>query len=288
MKIRLILIFSIVALITALIFQTINFEKKDALRVQFFEEKNALRDDLDDLIDDHELLKDEYSDLNNQLSERDSMISVYANDIKKLLKTKGQLNEAKKKIVRLKEISRKYIAGIDSLLRLNENLVNENDSVKNANRLISFRNRALENKNQMLSDRVLTASVLKISNIEVEGLHYRSSGKEVITNKAHKVQKFKICYSILENNVTEPGLKEIYLKIIHQDGSILKVGDTVSVINYDNGDLEYTTIQEVDYKNAQINDCFVWDRGNVLLDGIYSFKFYMDGTLIGETERKFK
>ena len=51
MKIRLILIFSIVALITALIFQTINFEKKDALRVQFFEEKNALRDDLDDLID---------------------------------------------------------------------------------------------------------------------------------------------------------------------------------------------------------------------------------------------
>ena len=143
MKIRLILIFSIVALNATLIFQTINFEKKDALRVQFFEEKNALRDDLDDLIDDHELLKDEYSDLNNQLSERDSMISVYANDIKKLLKTKGQLNEAKKKIVRLKEISRKYIAGIDSLLRLNENLVNENDSVKNANRLISFRNRSL-------------------------------------------------------------------------------------------------------------------------------------------------
>ena len=69
MKIRLILIFSIIALITALIFQAINFEKKDALRVQFFEEKNALRDDLDDLIDDHELLKDEYSDLNNQLSE---------------------------------------------------------------------------------------------------------------------------------------------------------------------------------------------------------------------------
>ena len=91
--------------------------------------------------------------------------------------------------------------------------------------------------------------------------------------------------SILENNVTEPGLKEIYLQIIHQDGSILKVGDTVSVINYDNGGLEYTTIQEVDYKNTQINDCFIWDRGNVLLDGIYSFKFYMDGTLIGETER---
>ena len=45
---------------------------------------------------------------------------------------------------------------------------------------------------------------------------------------------------------------------------------------------------DIDYKNSQINDCFIWDRGNVLLDGIYSFNFYMDGTLIGETERRFK
>ena len=103
----------VVLLFISLVWQGARFEQQVALKTQFIEEKNALRDDLDDLIDDHELLKDEYSDLNNQLSERDSMISVYANDIKKLLKTKGQLKEAKKKIVRLKEISRKYIAGID-------------------------------------------------------------------------------------------------------------------------------------------------------------------------------
>ena len=33
------------------------FEKQVALKTQFIEKKNALRDDLDDLIDEHEFLK---------------------------------------------------------------------------------------------------------------------------------------------------------------------------------------------------------------------------------------
>ena len=79
-------------------------------------EETALRDDLDDLIDEHDLLRNEYSELNDQLFQKDSIIRAYAADIKKLLRSEGQLIEAKRKIVRLKEISRKYITAIDSLL----------------------------------------------------------------------------------------------------------------------------------------------------------------------------
>ena len=35
--------------------------------IQYEEEKTSLRDNLDDLIDEHEILKDEYGDLSNQL-----------------------------------------------------------------------------------------------------------------------------------------------------------------------------------------------------------------------------
>ena len=61
---------------------------------------------------------------------KDSLINAYAADIKKLLRSENQLIEAKRKIIRLKEISRKYISAIDSLLTMNATLVIENDSVK--------------------------------------------------------------------------------------------------------------------------------------------------------------
>ena len=47
------------------IFKEIKENKQDAIRLQYIEEKNALRDDLDDLIDEHDDLLDEYGNLNN-------------------------------------------------------------------------------------------------------------------------------------------------------------------------------------------------------------------------------
>ena len=95
---------AVVLLLISLIWQSMQFEKQVALKTQFIEEKNALRDDLDDLIDEHEFLKDEHSELNEQLFEKDSLINAYAADIKKLLRSENQLIEAKRKIIRLKEL----------------------------------------------------------------------------------------------------------------------------------------------------------------------------------------
>ena len=193
-------------------------------------EETALRDDLDDLIDEHDLLRNEYAELNDQLFQKDSIIRSYAADIKKLLRSEGQLKEAKRKIVRLKEISRKYITAIDSLLTLNANLVFENDSVKKANRLIVSRNRTLEQKNQQLANRVSTASVLKAVDLDVEGLYYRASGREVSTTRANKIQNFRICFTILENKVTEAGAKEMFVRILAPDETVLNVANQIQEI----------------------------------------------------------
>lgn len=290
-RLRRLIILLVILLIASVIYnvvQKLDFKEQVTLKTQFIEEKNALRDDLDDLIDDHELLKDEYSELNDQLYERDSLISAYAADIKKLLRSEGQLKEAKKKIVRLKEISRKYISDIDSLLILNEDLINENDSVKKANRVILFRNRNLQSKNQQLEERVNTASVLKITNIEIEGLHYRSSGKEVSTTKSHKIQKFRICYTVLENKVADPGLKEVYVRITSPDGSILNIANEALLLELQDTVVEYTVSQKFEYQNSIFSNCILWARGNVLTEGSYKFEFLVEGKVLAVSERKFK
>ena len=251
-------------------------------------EETALRDDLDDLIDEHDLLRNEYSELNDQLFQKDSIIRAYAADIKKLLRSEGQLKEAKRKIVRLKEISRKYITAIDSLLTLNANLAFENDSVKKANRIIVSRNKTLEQKNQQLANRVSTASILKAVDLDVEGLYYRASGREVSTTRANKIQNFRICFTILENKVTEAGAKEMFVRILAPDETVLNVANQIQEIELTDTTLQYSFAHPFEYNNQNISDCVLWTRGNVLYAGNYRFELIVENEVIGILDRKFR
>lgn len=279
---------AVLLLLISLIWQSMQFEKQVALKTQFIEEKNALRDDLDDLIDEHEFLKDEHSELNEQLFEKDSLINAYADDIKKLLRSENQLNEAKRKITRLKEISRKYISAIDSLLTMNATLVIENDSVKKANSIISSRNKKLEKTNQQLVDRVSVASILKAENIDVEGLYYRASGREVASSRANKIQNFRICFSISENKVAEAGVKELFIRIIAPDGTVLNVANQIQELALPDTILQYSFSYSFAYENQYITDCILWTRGNVLSAGDYRFELIVDNELIGAINRRFR
>ena len=282
------LVVAVTTLLILLVLQRMHsVEQMAAFEAKVIEE-TALRDDLDDLIDEHDLLRNEYSELNDQLFQKDSIIRAYAADIKKLLRSEGQLKEAKRKIVRLKEISRKYITAIDSLLTLNANLAFENDSVKKANRIIVSRNKTLEQKNQQLTDRVSTASILKAVNLDVEGLYYRASGREVSTSRANKIQNFRICFTILENKVTEAGYKKVYVRILAPDGSVLNVANQIQDIELTDTTLQYSFVHPFEYNNQNISDCVLWTRGNVLSAGNYRFEFIVEKEVIGILDRKFR
>ena len=285
----------LIALVSALLFMIIfsfwqseKFDQEIALKTQFIEEKNALRDDLDDLIDEHEILKDEYGEISNQLLDKDSTISAYAKEIKSLLRSDAELQVARLKIKKLKEISQKYISAIDSLFTVNQQLQIQNDSVIRINKLISRRNRTLEKDNQSLVDRVESASILKMTDIVIDGLYYRASGREVSTSRAHKIQNFRFCYKILENKVAKSGLKDIYVRILNPKGEVLTVANKVQAFEANDSTYLFTTNFQVDYQNVNFSDCNLWTRGNPLESGVYIFEFFSDKELIGFYEQKFR
>ena len=265
------------------------FQKNLETVIQYEEEKTSLRDNLDDLIDEHEILKSEYGELSDQLEERDSTILAYADEIKQLLRSKGELTQARVKIRRLKEITKKYVSEIDSLYTLNKALQLENDSVKKANQLISIRNETLEKNNQDLSERVFTASMLRVENIQIEGVYYRSSGREVTTTRASKIQNFSICFDIIENKVTDKGFKELFIRIVDASGKVLNVANKIQETTIENDSIvQYTTNFNFDYANQKISECQLWTRGNVLTPGVYYFEFIMEGQVIGTANTKLR
>ena len=140
---KIILFFAVIVLllIGSLFFWKNKMKEQMDLQVQFIEQKNMLRDELDDLIDEHDELLDEYGDLNNQLQDKDSIIQNQITEIRNLIRTKEDLTEARKKIAVLQDIAKRYLSNIDSLLVINKYLTIEKDSVIQENKNINFKNR---------------------------------------------------------------------------------------------------------------------------------------------------
>jgi hypothetical protein len=179
----------VVIFIAVLSLQRHKMEQQMELKIQFIEQKNMLLDELDNLIDEHDDLLDEYEELNEHLHEKDSIIQNQIVEIRNLIRTKSDLKEAQQKIAALKDISKRYLANIDSLLVLNEILTIEKDSVIKENKNINWKNYKLNKQNKKLAEKVNKGSVLELLSIDVEAVRYRSTGREVTTRFAKKCKR---------------------------------------------------------------------------------------------------
>lgn len=267
--------------------KTQEIEQEMKLKVQYIEQKNMLRDELDDIIEEHDELLNEYSDLNEQLNDKDSIIQKQISEIRNLIRTKSDLKEARKKIEILKNISKKYLSNIDSLLVRNEKLINEKDSVINVNKNINWKNYKLNQENQQLSEAVSKGSVLKIENITVETIKIKKTGKEVKTKYARKTQKIRVCFTIGSNPISKSEIKKIYLQILNPRQEIM-VGQNKIQTAVASDSIICTSESEIDYKNVEIAHCIDWERKDVLLEGEYSVGLVCEGNRSYEYKFKLK
>ena len=284
---KVIIFFSVlvIALVASLFFQKNQMEEEMELKIQFIEEKNILRDELDDLIDEHDGLLEEYGDLNEQLHEKDSVIQNQIAEIRNLIRVKNDLNEARKKIVALKDISKKYLANIDSLIVLNEQLYIEKDSVIKENKNINWRNYKLSKQNKKLEEKVSRGAVLELIDFNIETIKIRSSGKEVITQKAKKVQKIKVCYTIGANHISNSEIKVLYMQLIDFEGEVVQNREDIE-FTINDSTLKATTFTEFEYNNIKIENCFEWERVQQLESGNYLMKLIIEGKV--SAEKKFE
>jgi len=277
----------VVIFIAVLSLQQNKMEQQMELKIQFIEQKNMLRDELDDLIDEHDDLLDEYGELNEHLHEKDSIIQHQIAEIRNLIRTKSDLKEAQQKISALKDISKRYLANIDSLLVLNETLTIEKDSVIKENKNINWKNYKLNKQNEKLAEKVNKGSVLELLSIDVEAVRYRSTGREVTTRFAKKVQKIRVCFSVGANQISDAETKEVYLQIINERGMLISGLEEMNV-EVNDSTFGCTSLAEFDYNNIEMENCFEWERIAQLERGTYLLNLIIEGRVLGQTELKLR
>ena len=282
-----IFVFIILTLVSSLFFQKEQMQKQMDIKIQFVEEKNQLRDELDDLIDEHDNLLEEYSGLGDQLQVQDSIIKQQISDIRGLLRKENDLKLAREKIDRLKEIAKRYIADIDSLLVLNQKLTKQKDSVIRVNKDINWKNYKLNKQNIELEKKVSEGSILEISDLNVTTFRYRKSGRLVETSSAKKTQIIQVCFLVLQNTIAKKEIKNYYLQIIDPNSNVISSNDSIKYA-IDSTALLFTKKDSLFYDNSEQSICLDWQRINILQDGIYKIHLYVDQRLSAKTAFRLK
>lgn len=252
---------------------------------QTISKNTELQHELDSLLSEHEKIKREYGDLNGKLQEKDSIILANAQEIQKLISKQADYKQVKKKLDYLRGITQGYVSQIDSLLRINEVLVTENTKIKGD--LINEQTKTTEliKDKEQLNEKVTIASNLKAYNVNAAGVRVKGGSKETVTDKAKKIDKIRIHFTLSENLLASSGNKTIYVRIAGPDNVILYSGDSeLSFFIFNGQKMQYSLKKDIVYQNKAMDVTMYWDNTENYSLGTYKVVVYVDSYKVGESE----
>ena len=250
-------------------------------------QKIVLQHELDNLMIRHDSVKVQYGTLSDSLSTKDSLIQAQAKEIQGLLNYRWEYHKVNKKLQLLRKISQGYVHQIDSLFTENKVLKEENERITQQYSQEHQKTIKLEGEKEELTERMTEAAVLKAYNITSEGIRLTGSGRERSTDKATKIEKVKVCFTLGENRLVETGPKNIYIRIARPDNVIVsqRMGD-IYTFEHNGEKIEYSIKKEINYQHEPLNLCMYWAKKSSkdpAMVGKYNVTVFVAGDEVGQT-----
>lgn len=268
-----------------MVYMFIRSQKAVNDRNESFTRGVELKGELDKVMDEYTTIKMENQDLSAQMSEKDSIILANRAEIEKLIASQADYNKIRRKLELLRKITQDYVARIDSLVVVNRELAEENTQLAETVTQFKAQNNRLEADKAQLQEKITVASALKAYDLQAFTVRMRADGKEKPTDRAARVTRINLQFTIGENKVVEPGIKTIYARISRPDGQVMVLGtDDLYSFELNGKTLQYTLKQEIDYRNEAQDVKMFWDRKDVsvpAMAGTYEVMLYAEGVEIG-------
>lgn len=251
-------------------------------------ERDAISTELKKMKDEYEKINQENAGLQSQLSAKDEEIKSKIAEITRLVNSGDatQLKRARAELDQLKAMNQDYVFVVDSLKKTNEELNKQNLTLNETLSTEKGKVQSLTQENSLLANKVAIGSVLRTLDVNAIGVRYKSNGTESETNKSSKVQKVKTCFTVLDNMVVDKGSKDVYLRVLSPDGSVMTT--STETFMYNGQATLYTVKDSFDYNNEKTSVCVYFDKGTQYNKGKYSIELYCAGTQIGSTTLELK
>lgn len=245
-----------------------------------------LEGELDALMNKHEKVKEKYSEVSEKLTQKDSIIEAKADEIQQLIASQADYNRIKRKLEYLRNSHQRYVQQIDSLFTVNRQLKEENKEIKQKYVKTETEKKKVVKEKEELKEKVDVGALLKAYNINVQAIHMGgwTGDKEKTTNKARRLDKIKICFTIGENLIAEPGERTLYIRIARPDDKILYKRSEDHFM-YNGEKLQYSLKKTIDYQNKKKFDCLYWNKdahAKEVMEGTYHVSIFLDGQEIGQ------
>lgn len=182
------------------------------------------------------------------IAEREKVVGLMA----QLEKSKGDLASMKKYREQFNALQTKMnslMQEVDVLKKENTKLNTNLDSTKVVLTDSKNYNQVLVGQNEELSKTVEKGSKLSVLNLKTASYKLKSSGKQIETDKASRVDVLKICFTIAENSIAKSGDKKYYVQVIDSKNNVL--GDKATT-SFGDKSLTYSFTTSVKYENKTV------------------------------------
>lgn len=247
-------------------------------------EKQEIITELNQLKTQYDEAIAENTTLSSELAQEKEHIEEYIDSLKKLKHTNRKtISFYKNKIEELTRTTQRLMVANDSLAKKNKLLTAENqdltvqkDSLSENLQANKIANDTLKTKNKALSEKVKVASKIRANGYTVLTFDKRRNGKFKPTEKARRVNTFKVSFNINENPLADERDIPVYIVVKAPNGDVLKGKGFFTDANGNR--VPFTESTQVPFhKNAIITDV-IMDFDTVKLEkGTYLVDIYLDG-----------
>lgn len=258
-----------------------------------------------------EEMRSDNEEMNLLIDKQKEELRTQKDEIARMIRTTKDYSSIKSRLRDLEVQAEAYLAELDALREQNallteenvklgeekrsleENLtqqVRQNEDLSAARTALTSEKAKLESQNVVLSAKVNKASVIPVTNIEVNGYKVNDSGKESRKRYADNIDRLKVCFDAGANDVAEPGNEVFYIRIISPLGQTIAMDDMGSgILTTAEGDeVRFTVTKSFDYNQQSVNTCLAWDPGITLEKGVYQVEVYNKGYLTGASTFKLR
>lgn len=276
-----IIIIALVAVLGLLTFQ--HFRVTSDIKEQFRIERDTLNNQISGLITEIDNINLRNDSVSNELRAHIALERNRADSLITRLKKERNINREKlrqyeKELGSLRTIMKRYVHQIDSLNTLNKRLADENVTIRQKVATETTRANIAEERAQEMANKIKLGSIVKARGVILGA--YNTGGTNV--TRASRASKLRTDLTLTANELTIPGKRNIYIRILGPDGMVLS-GGADCIMEFEGDMISYSAEREVDYDNKDL-DVSVFFNYDQLTAGLYKAEVYMDGYLIGEAE----
>lgn len=248
-------------------------------------EKDNVKSELLALQEDYKNLETSDAALKQEIEEKKAYIAQLIEEAEKHKGDAYIIAKLKKETETLRAIMKGYVRTIDSLGTLNKTLVAEKENVLKELGSEKNKTESLNKEKEDLQATIQKGSILSCFNVNAKGVKFKSGGKkESETNKASRVQKIKVAFTLGENKIAKSGEKTVFIRIITPDGKELaKNYDDNYKFSFDKSTGYYAGKETLNYANAEISGVTYCEGQGDFVPGKYIIELSCDGVIIGST-----